>query len=128
MLTRAIKRIPRNNKRLPCSPITAPLLHQLRNYLTDSSLNITDQTMLWAAFMTAFFGFLRSSEYVSPTINKFDAETTLLCSDINISHHRVLINIKDRPFPTWMFNTPCSYKLAIVPNHRNNQLPQYPPY
>ena len=110
MLTHAIKRIPGNNKRLPRSPITAPLLHQLRNYITDSSLNITNQTMLWPAFMTAFFGFLRSSEYVSPTINKFDAETTLLCSDINISHHRVLINIKASK--TDPFRHGCSICLA----------------
>ena len=110
MLTRAIKRTPGKNKRLPRSPITVPLLHQLRNYLTNSSLNITDQTMLWAAFLTAFFGFLRSSEYVSPAINKFQAETTLLHSDISIIHHRVQINIKASK--TDPFRHGCLIRLA----------------
>ena len=109
MLTRAIKRSSGHTKRPARSPITVLLLHQLHKHLTNSTFNILDQTMLWAAFLTAFFGFLRSSEYVSPTISKFN-DTTLLRSDIQIINRRVHMNLKASK--TDPFRHGCTIRLA----------------
>ena len=38
--------------------------------------------MLWAAVTTAFFDFLRASEFVAPTTTSFDPEATLLINDV----------------------------------------------
>ena len=50
--------------------------------------------MLWAAVTTAFFGFLRSSEYVSPQTHKYDPESTLCFEDITYRHPNFHIRIK----------------------------------
>ena len=85
MLIRAIKRQHGNKfQRHQRLPITPSLLLQLKYYLTNSTHNIYDQNMLWAAFTCAFFGFLRSSEYVAPFIKRFCSDTTLTFHDISI--------------------------------------------
>ena len=52
-------------KKPPRIPITPPLLTYLGTNLWNSSIAFQDKAMLWAAMMTAFYGFLRVSEYTA---------------------------------------------------------------
>ena len=97
MLTRGIGRQPKN--KLPHrSPITISELNQLHRYLQTSRYTQADQAMLWAAFLTAFFVFLRSSELVTYNQN-IDHTHTLLITDIYFAgrHTHSHKNIKNRP-------------------------------
>ena len=92
MLVRAIKRQKKKlHKRIPVTVAELRLVHA---YLNSSSLHVCDRTMLWAAVTTAFFGFLRSSEYVSAQTRKYDADTTLCFEDIIYKHPNLHIRIK----------------------------------
>ena len=51
--------------------------------------------MYWAAFTTAFFGFLRCSEYTAPSPSHFDKDRTLLCSDLTIDGNGYWLHIKE---------------------------------
>ena len=89
MLTRAIKRTLGNSRtKLKRSPITIAALINLKHYLT-TNFNTYNQYMLWAAFTTAFFGFLRSAEFVAPTTITFDPEQTLLINDVTQSNNHI---------------------------------------
>ena len=50
--------------------------------------------MIWAAMVTAFFGFLRVSEYTSKTIKGNTDEQTLGFDDVIVGTNSVAINIK----------------------------------
>lgn len=50
--------------------------------------------MLWAAFTTAFFGFLRSSEFCTASQKEFLPKMTLLRSDVKVQPDVILVNIK----------------------------------
>lgn len=50
--------------------------------------------MLWVAFTTAFFGFLRVSEFVAPAASSIDPSRTLLLGDIIIQNDCAYIHIK----------------------------------
>ena len=65
-------------------PVTPSLLYSLRSNLFKSTIPYDDKLMLWAAMLTAFFGFLRISEYTSTHARSHDPTTTLCCSDITI--------------------------------------------
>ena len=66
LLIRGIKREKGNvHKKALRKPITPVLLLQFHRYLSQSCLVVPDRAMLWEAATTAFFGFLRSSEFVS---------------------------------------------------------------
>jgi len=67
--------------------------------------------MLWASFTLAFFGFLRSSEYVAPTTSKF-TENTLLYEDIVISKNKATVKIKSSK--TDPFRQGCLIRLAAT--------------
>ena len=67
-------------------PITPPLLLQLREKLFSSALPYEDKQMVWAAMLTAFYGFLRISEYTSSRARSYDPATTLCRSDILIKN------------------------------------------
>ena len=109
MLTRAIRRQAKN--KLPHrSPITISELNQLHRYLQTSRYTQADQAMLWAAFLTAFFGFLCSSELVSPTIKTFDHTHTLLITDVYFAGRHIHIHIKTSK--TDPFSQGCTIKLA----------------
>lgn len=94
MLTRAIKReYGTKHNKPPRLPITITSLGILKQYISIH-YSYHDQIMLWAAFTTAFFGFLRSSEYTAPTAKQFDPSQTLLISDLSQTNGRILINVK----------------------------------
>jgi hypothetical protein len=67
--------------------------------LIRSSLNLTDfdNAMLWAAFCTAWFGFLRVSEFTSPP-SGFDPAVHLSLNDVAVDSHlhpsAVMLSIK----------------------------------
>ena len=110
MLTRAIKRT--NGKRYNKAkrlPITVSSLHKLKDYIS-SKFSKHNQTMLWAAFTTAFFGFLRSSEFVAPTTKQFDPEQTLLISDLTQANSRLHLYIKASK--TDPFSHGCTIRLS----------------
>ena len=82
-------------KKPPRIPITPPLLTQLGLNLWNSFTLHQDKTMLWAAMLTAFYGFLRVSEYTTPYVKKYNPATTLCYEDIVIqSHSAISIRIK----------------------------------
>ena len=79
--------------RPPCLPVTRDLMP-----LIHSRLNLADpdSAMLWAAFSTAWFGFLRVSEFTTPP-SGFDPCVHLSVSDLADRLHRpsgVLLLVK----------------------------------
>ena len=82
-------------KKPPRIPITPPLLTLLGTKLWNSSTKFQDKAMLWAAMLTAFYGFLRVSEYTASHVNKYNPSTTLCYEDVAIkSQHVISITIK----------------------------------
>ena len=54
-------------------PITMTLLRQIKEELARAPDYLpTDKLMLWSAFTLAFYGFLRSSEFTSPSASQFN--------------------------------------------------------
>ena len=95
LLIRGIKRSQGSSRSLPKRlPITPNILHTIRLNLFRSQRLYEDKTLLWAAILTAFFGFLRVSEYTSTHKTKFDPDTTLLMSDVQISDSAATLHIK----------------------------------
>ena len=82
-------------KRPPRIPITPPLLTQLGHNLWNSSTHFQDKTMLWAAMLTAFHGFLRVSEYTASHVGSYDPQVTLCYTDVSItSPTSIMLHIK----------------------------------
>lgn len=76
-------------------PITPVLLKHLKTQLHNhSALCLHDKRMLWAAFCTAFYGFMRSSEFTSPSIGSFDPDQSLLRRDVSQRNDCYLLNLK----------------------------------
>ena len=116
MLLRAIKRKQGKKhtkpKRIPITPVLLLKFHQ---FLSSSNISTLNRCMLWAAATTAFFGFLRSSEFVSPTTKNFDPLSTLLFTDIIINNFsRCTLQIKSSK--TDPFRYGCSIRLAPTYN------------
>ena len=66
-------------------PITALILHTLKLQLDLSKF---DDIMLWAAFCTAFFGFLRAAEFTCQH-NTFSPQDNLSVSSVSLDKHPV---------------------------------------
>ena len=95
LLMRGIKRSQGRSRSLPKRlPITPSLLRIIKDNLFNSSRLFEDKIMIWAAITTAFFGFLRISEYTSHKKSAHDPSTTLLFTDIAISNHSAAVHIK----------------------------------
>jgi hypothetical protein len=94
MTVRGTKRVNGLTKREKKLPITIDIMKQLKNQLRISSFTERDKLMLWCAFTTAFFGFLRSSEFCCPTSLTFDPSSCLLVRDANVSPTSATIMIK----------------------------------
>ncbi len=60
----------------------------------DSSLHPQDKLLYWAAFTLTFYGFLRASEYPSPTRHHYDHRRTLLRRDITLTNNSMKVYIK----------------------------------
>ena len=73
------------------SPITP--LEEIKFNLLNSSKIYEDKLMLWSAMLTAFFGFLRVSEYTSTFVKSYDPCTT--CYEyVVFKDKQIDINIK----------------------------------
>ena len=95
LLLRGIKRSQGQTYSLPKRlPITPPLLRIMNRNLFNSSRLIEDKIMIWAAITTAFFGFLRISEYTTPRKSSYDPSTTLLVEDVRIRNESVRLHLK----------------------------------
>ena len=95
LVLRGIKRAQGRNHSLPKRlPITPPLLRIINQNLFNSSRTFQDKIMLWAAITTAFFGFLRISEYTTPRKNQYDPSITLLLTDVRIRNDSVRLHLK----------------------------------
>ena len=68
--------------------------------------------MLWAAFCTAFYGFLRTSELCSPSAHSFDPASTLCSTEVTITPTAAYINIKATK--TDPFRKGCSVTMGVT--------------
>ena len=76
-------------------PITPPFLLTLGRNLWNSSYAFCDKVMLWAAMLTAFYGFLRVSEYTSSHVKSYDPASTLCFADATwVSQSSLQLHIK----------------------------------
>ena len=67
----------------PRLPITIKIISQIKSVLQERlDLSTNDRQMYWAAFTTAFFGFLRCSEFTTPSVSNCDKNQTLVHSDL----------------------------------------------
>ena len=102
LLLRGIKRAQGPSHSLPKRlPITPHLLRIIQHNLFHSSRLFDDKLMLWAAITTAFFGFLRISEYTAHRKTQYDPTSTLLFTDLAVrfdSAHLHLKTSKTDPF------------------------------
>ena len=95
VILRGIKRAQGRRHSLPKRlPITPSLLRIINQNLFNSSRFFEDKIMLWAAITTAFFGFLRISEYTTTRKTQFDPSVTLLLSDIRIRNDSIRLHLK----------------------------------
>ena len=94
MTLQGIKRLKGASSRPNRLPITIDILKTLKNRLRTLAIPEEDKLMLWAAFTTAFFGFLRSAEFCCTSKTSYDASTCLLVRDISISENVLRIFIK----------------------------------
>ena len=76
------------------NPITAQHMVLIKRYL-ESYIPINDGIMLFCACSFAFFGLMRSAEYVSPTKTTFNADT-LLFTDVTLApdHSMLFVNLR----------------------------------
>lgn len=96
-LMRGIKRAQgRKFKKPPRKPITPSLLEIIGANLWNSSFLYEDKLMLWAAMLTAFFGFLRVSEYTSKLVRSYDPTSTLCYKDVgtDVGSNMAVVHIK----------------------------------
>ena len=76
-------------------PITLPLLRAIKTELSNrDSLVSSDKALYWAAFTLAFYGFLRASEYTSPTPTHFIRQLHLLRENVTVHKDAMEILIK----------------------------------
>lgn len=96
LVLRGIRRVHGSKyKRPKRAPITPTLLKVIHRNLFNSSTVYEDKLMLWAAMLTAFFGFLRISEYTSSHVKSYDPQVTLCFEDVKKCPNRsISVNIK----------------------------------
>ena len=94
-LVRGIKRYQGNRHTRPKrTPITPLLLRKLGVNLFRSPMLLLDKQMIWAAMLSAFFGFLRISEYTSQWTRGYDPQVTLCVEDVHLFNNRVDLRLK----------------------------------
>ena len=116
LLLRGIKRsVGLSSKRR--LPITMSLLRKLKIELAQApDILPRDKLMLWSAFTLAFFAFLRSSEFTSPSTSHFNALSNLSGNDISFnSDGSLTLHLKSSK--TDPYRQGCS--LLIAPSGRS---------
>ena len=94
LLLRGIKRAKGASARDKRQPITVEILKHIKQNIRVSNLSPKDQLMLWSACTTAFFGFLRASEFCSSSRESYNPSSTLLVKDVSIYPNVLVVNIK----------------------------------
>ena len=93
-------------------PITMSVMRQLKGALADDhQFAAQDKLMLWSAFTLAFFAFLRSSEFTSPSSTLFNPRLHLCHSDISFTTAGSL-SLQLKTSKTDPFRKGCSIILA----------------
>ena len=113
-ILRGIRRVQGSRFTRPRRPaITINHLVTIIHFLTNSNkLSYHDKLMLHSAVCLAFFGLLRSSEYVCPTTTTFYPEASLLITDISINQSVAHIRIKSSK--TDPFRVGCSIRIGTT--------------
>ena len=78
--TQAISKAPRIRR-----PITLDIMKAILNLLLQKDTSY-DNTMIWVACCTAFFGFLRSSEMTVPSQDTYDPTIYLSIKDVAVNN------------------------------------------
>ena len=91
-------------------PLTALVLHTITLQLNVSKV---DDVMLWAAYCTAFFGFLQAAEFTCAK-DTFLPESTLAVSSVSIDTHPIpdAVFLRIKRSKTDQFARGCSVVLA----------------
>ena len=93
-------------------PIIMSVMRQLKGALADDpQITSQDKLMLWSAYTLAFFGFLRSSKFTSPSSTDFNPLVHLACSDISFTCNGSLL-LQLKASKTDPFRMGCSITLA----------------
>ncbi|MGH0117662.1 UNVERIFIED_CONTAM: hypothetical protein FKN15_041854 [Acipenser sinensis] len=85
-------------------PISTDILHSLISALRKGCFSPYEDLLMEAICLTAFFGFLRSSEFTVPSASSFPAAGIRLCDLSCISNSYFIIRLrtaKDRSTPAW---------------------------
>ena len=78
----------------PRLPITIKIIGQMTSALRERlDLSTDDRHMYWDAFITAFFGFLRCSEFTTPSVSNCDKDQTLVNSNLTTDGNRYRLHI-----------------------------------
>ena len=105
-ILKGIKRdnVQSSNSRKDRQPITPSILSRLFS-VWESSPDLRDAKMLWAAACLAFFGFLRVGEFTAPGVSQFDEETHLSVTDISVnstqSPSMIFVRLKQSKTDQW---------------------------
>ena len=98
-------------------PISISNLYQIQEYIFSLSATPNhDKRLLWSATLLAFFGLLRSSEYVSPTHNRYSHHSTLLCSNITFASDKSCVRVHIKQSKTDPFRNGCHIRIGITLN------------
>ena len=98
-------------------PITMTLLRQIKEELARAPDYLpTDKLMLWSAFTLAFYGFLRSSEFTSPSASQFNPLVHLSTTNVSFTSTGCL-TLHLKASKTDPYRQGCS--LLIAPSHRS---------
>ena len=75
-------------------PITPAILKKIKAYWSGQTPS-PDLSMLWAAFLLGFFGFLRSGEFTVPDDSSFDPQCHLTPQDVAVDchHHPSMVRV-----------------------------------
>ena len=66
----------------------------MKKELFRSNLPSRDKSAYWAAFTSAFYGFLRASEYTTPSSSQYSSTTHLTVRDVTITTSSLQLHMK----------------------------------
>ena len=120
--------------RPPRRPITVTTLILLRAYIRRH-FPARDAVMLLAAIFSAFFGLLRSAEYCSPSLRRFDPGVHLQYSDLTLDPERGVASLRIKASKTDPFRggggsvrAPLPHRLRSLPLHRVTPVAWHTPH
>ena len=82
-------------------PITINILKTLKTWAVSTSITVYNKRLLCAVFTLAFYGFLRVSEFVAPSLTQYAPQSNLTARDTTLEHNQIHLHIrqsKTNPF------------------------------